>query len=653
MKKVNSLFELKIRSKSFSFSKKLLLSVVALLFCSLVSYGQTEPFITIWKTDNPGFSSNTQITIPASGMFDYTWEEVGNASNSGSGSGTDVTTIDFGTPGTYQVAMTPTGTDPFHRIEFNYEGDKYKILDITQWGGIEWSSFETAYSGALHLEITAADTPDLNNVTSMLKAFAITNFSTVPEMNNWNTENVADMVAMFAGAVSFNQDLGGWDVSNVTDMSSMFESASSFNHDIGSWDVSNVTDMSEMFSGASSFNQDIGGWNTENVTNMVGMFWGASSFNQDIGGRDVSNVADMVAMFAGAVSFNQDLGGWDVSNVADMRAMFASASASYFNQDIGGWDVSNVANMSEMFSGASSFNQDIGGWDISHVTDMGKMFSGALSFNQDIGGWNVSNTINMSWMFANASSFNHDIGGWDVSNVTGMFGMFSRASSFNQDIGGWDVSNVTDMSWMLFGASSFNQDIGGWDVSNVAGMASMFFEASSFNQDIGDWDLSSLGQNNDGITAEYMFNNSGIDCENYSETLLGWANNLNTAADVILGADGMQYSPDAESYRNILINDLGWTIEGDSEGSCTLSVNSEMEITFDLYPNPTNDLVFISGLEGEESISLFNISGKLLHSFTTDNTEVSIDMTQFSSGVYFLNIKTKDQIQTTKKVIKQ
>ena len=86
------------------------------------------------------------------------------------------------------------------------------------------------------------------------------------------TSNVTDMSSMFAGDVSFNQDISSWDVSNVTDMSYMFSEADSFNQDISSWDVSNVTDMSYMFSGADLFNQDLSGWCVSNVPAIPSYF---------------------------------------------------------------------------------------------------------------------------------------------------------------------------------------------------------------------------------------------------------------------------------------------------------------------------------------------------------------------------------------------
>jgi surface protein len=378
------------------------------------------PFITTWKTDNPGTSNATSITIPTTGTgysYDVDWENDGTWDDLGV---TGNITHDYGTAGTYQVAIR----GDFPRIYFNNEGDKEKILSIDQWGDIAWTSMESAFWGCSNLAGQAVDVPDL---------------------------------------------------SSVTDMSFMFSFASTFNQDIGGWDVSSVTNMSSMFRDASTFNQDIGGWDVSSVTNMRGMFLGASEFNQDISDWDVSSVLDMGSMFFIASTFNQDLGSWDVSSVTNMGGMFLGAST--FNQDIGGWDVSSVTNMFRMFDGASEFNQDIGGWDVSSVTNMAQMFLGASLFNQDISGWDVSSVTIMFRMFDGASTFNQDIGSWDVSSVTNMGGMFRDASTFNQDIGGWDVSSVADMADMLsnFGLSQTNYDntLIGWAAQTVQSNVSL------------------------------------------------------------------------------------------------------------------------------------------------------------------------------------
>ena len=253
-------------------------------------------------------------------------------------------------------------------------------------------------------------------------------------------------------------------------------------------------------------------------------------------------------------------------NITDIG--FCLTNATLFNDPaVATWDTSKVVNMDSVFRGASAFNQDISGWDTSNVTDMEDLFSDAHAFNQNISGWNTSSVTNMKGLFWDASAFNQNISGWDTSSVTDMSFMFSETDAFNQNISGWDTSSVTAMAFMFDEAVAFNQNISGWNTSNVTNMLSMFKDASAFNQNLGSWDISSA------TTFSGMFDNSGLSTENYSRTLIGWANSHfagNAQDNVFLGATAVTYNNttyttgnqfnDAVSARNYLVNTAGWTI---------------------------------------------------------------------------------------------
>ena len=393
------------------------------------------PFLTTWQTDNPGTSCASCITIPTTGggySYDVDWENDGTIDDFGV---TGNIAHDYGTAGTYQVAIT----GDFPSIYFNNTDDKEKILSVDQWGDIDWQSMYRAFWGCSNLAGNATDNPDLSNVS--------------------------DMALMFSNATAFNGDIGNWDVSNVIDMTGMLQFCSSFNQDIGSWNVGSVTKMNQMFFGATSFNQDIGNWNVSNVTNMASMFQSCISFNQDIGNWNVGNVGFFTNMFRAAQVFNQDIGNWNTSSALYTVEMFRSAFS--FNQDIGNWNLSNTISTKGMFQSCTSFNQDIGNWNVSNVTDMDFMFNNATAFNQDIGNWNVGAVTTMRSMFELASSFNQDIGSWDVSNVTNMAVMFRNANVFDQDLGNWDVSSVTSMAAMFtnvtLSTANYDAILIGWD----------------------------------------------------------------------------------------------------------------------------------------------------------------------------------------------
>lgn len=323
-----------------------LLTFALLLIARAPNLAQAfDPYITIWQTDIAGITPANTIRIPAIGEFTYTWEEVGNASNSGSGSGNNTTDIEFPSAGTYQVSMIPAGITPFHQImfdetvNFNLGGDREKLLDIKQWGDVQWTSLEKAYTSCYNLTLTASDIPDLSIATNMHAAFSNASNLLASNAGNWNVSNVTNMSSTFGGTQFFNQDLSGWVVSNVTDMHEMFMFTQAFNQNLNTWDVSNVTDMNFMFDYAIKFNGDISSWDVSNVTNMSYMFNQAQEFNQNINGWDVSNVTDMDHILGGTRTFNQALDKWTLTSLTTAFTMFQNSgiNCENYSKTLYGW----------------------------------------------------------------------------------------------------------------------------------------------------------------------------------------------------------------------------------------------------------------------------------------------------------------------------
>ena len=214
----------------------------------------------------------------------------------------------YPSPGEYEIAIT--GQVP--RLFFNAATYNNKIIDVLQWGDIEWRSMELMFENS-PLQISATDAPDLTNVTSM--------------------------EGMFSLSQVFNSDISHWDVSNITDMSDMFLGARAFNQPLDSWNTSNVTDMSFMFSEAFVFNQPLNSWNVSNVTDMSFMFFAygsESAFNQPLDSWNTSNVTDMSFMLY-AASFDQPLGGWDMSSVTQAEYMLRALSVENYDDTLIGW----------------------------------------------------------------------------------------------------------------------------------------------------------------------------------------------------------------------------------------------------------------------------------------------------------------------------
>ncbi|MDN5213267.1 BspA family leucine-rich repeat surface protein [Fulvivirgaceae bacterium BMA12] len=563
---------------------------------------ENSSFITVWQTT----ADNEEITIPtnsSSGDYNYTvdWGDGTPAE----GSLTENATHTYTAAGEYEIKITGV----FPHIHFNGREGSDKIQAVEQWGDNQWKSMKEAFAGCSNLKIIATDAPDLSAVTDMSKMFQNA-ISLNQDIGGWDVSKVVSMNNMLDGSgldcSNYSATLIGWEANtSVRDVNlgaagrtygSRATDARAALIDRG-WDISGdiLSIWCEPFVTTwktTAQNEEITIPTNSGGTYNYTVDWGDGTIDTGQTGNathEYSSSGEHVVKITGDfphIHFNgregsdkiQTVGQWgdikwesmagafkgcsnleitatdapDLSQVESMSEMFSGATS--FNQDISKWDVSKVVNMYKMFEGAAAFNQNIGNWDVSNVQVMRLMFSGATAFNQDIGSWDVSNVTFMTWMFEEATAFNQDISRWVVSKVTGLDGMFSGATTFNQDISGWDMSNVKNTSSMFEGAISFNQDIGGWNVGNVTNMKGMFEGAASFNQDLGDWTSHAINRRD-------MFDGSGLDCSNYSATLIGWAANTSVTS-VNLGAADRTYGSQATNARAALI-DRGWTISGD------------------------------------------------------------------------------------------
>lgn len=265
----------------------------------------STPFISVWDTTktSAGSSASNTITLPYqsplgsySGTID--WGD-GTTSVNSYANRTHI----YASSGIYTIKVTGTVVG----FSFNNGGDRLKISEIQNFGGINFGNSASYFYGCANLNITATDIPDFTG-TTLFNAFfrGCSNLVFNSSVNSWATASVTGFAHCFSFCPLFNQNVGSWNVGAGTSFASMFLQSSIFNNGgsstIGSWSMGNATDLSNMFS-LTAFNQPIGGWNVANVTDFSVMLR-STPFNHPIGSWDVSKGANFNFFMLGKTPAN-------------------------------------------------------------------------------------------------------------------------------------------------------------------------------------------------------------------------------------------------------------------------------------------------------------------------------------------------------------
>lgn len=193
------------------------------------------------------------------------------------------------------------------------------------------------------------------------------------------------------------------------------------------------------------------------------------------------------------------------------------------------------------------------------------------SFNNVFNGMNNPSVPGSEYLFPYPQ-----ISNWNTQNVVEMFNTFV-GTNFQENINTWNVGNVISFR-QTFLRSTFNQPLDNWNVSSAKDMRNMFAQ-SSFNQNVGMWQLNKANSINS-VNLNSIFFLSSMSAENYSKTLIGWANYVYANGGSPNGVDmrgqnGMSYNntnyggtPFSDSYaaRAFLTTSTGgaWLITGDT-----------------------------------------------------------------------------------------
>ena len=182
----------------------------------------------------------------------------------------------------------------------------------------------------------------------------------------------------------------------------------------------------------------------------------------------------------------------------------------------------------------------------------------------------------------------------------------------------------------------------------VSNQATYLFMATKDRNLVANFESSSIVRYNVTATANPEIagtvTGEGSYIENETVTLTATANEgyefLNWTENGEIVSEESEYSFTITSDRNLVANFIA------TEGI------DELSSAFNLYPNPANDNLYIDAKVKINEVVIYDVYGRSQQSTVNSQQSLSIDVSNFNSGIYFVKIVT-DNGEVVKRFVKQ
>ena len=275
----------------------------------------------------------------------------------------------------------------------------------------------------------------------------------------------------------------------------------------------------------------------------------------------------------------------------------------------------------------------------------------------------ASNNINQDFQVTRLQYYIAEIkivhDGGQVTDVTNKWILVNANSTVNELLGNFNITTVESIKFGIGVEQSYNHlDPSSYAMSHPLAPKS---PSMHWGWTAGYRFVAMEGKSGTSLNQTYEFHALGD--ANYHTFTIPTAGTMN-GSDIVIGVNAdyekALYNIDLSGGNNIIHGEVGKAADllvnfsnnvfTSADGNNSIGLEEGNETTMNIYPNPSNSKIFITGeLEGH-SITVFDSYGSLIVNKAFENNQKnSIELE--TAGVYYINIISQGEIIRSEKIV--